>query len=109
MGRYGGAFLSNTPLPYTDPQMASNMAMEWFFKNNGSGYLGNRPLKHAYSVRCVKDKEINNSVNEISAEKEKTIIGYCNIMGQRLPKEPKSGFYIILYNDGTAKKVIVNY
>ena len=33
------------------------------------------------------------------------IVGYYNIMGQRLPQEPQVGFYIIKYDNGTAKKV----
>ena len=28
-------------------------------------------------------------------------------MGQRLPKEPASGIYIILYDNGTSEKVII--
>jgi hypothetical protein len=39
---------------------------------------------------------------------EKTIVGYYSILGKKLPKEPTGGMYIILYNDGSAKKVVVN-
>ena len=34
------------------------------------------------------------------------IVGYYNIMGQKLPKEPQSGIYIIMYSNGTAEKVV---
>jgi uncharacterized protein (TIGR02145 family) len=66
---------------------------------------------HYYSgaaLRCVRDITITTSANTISSEKEKIIIGYFNILGQKLPKEPTNGLYIILYDDGTTKKVIVN-
>jgi hypothetical protein len=32
-------------------------------------------------------------------------VGYYNIMGQKLDKEPESGVYIIKYDNGTAKKI----
>ena len=34
------------------------------------------------------------------------IIGYYSILGTRLPKEPASGIYIIVYDNGTAEKVV---
>lgn len=60
-----------------------------------------------FNVRCVKNKDINASVNNISSEKGKTIIGYYNILGQKLPEEPASELYIILYNNGTSEKIII--
>ncbi len=60
-------------------------------------------------IRCVKTNEvcnINTSINDISSEKRNNIIGYCNIMGQRMLKEPISGLYIILYDNGMTKKVM---
>ena len=35
---------------------------------------------------------------------EKTLVSYYNIMGQKLSKEPESGLYILLYDDGTTEK-----
>ena len=32
------------------------------------------------------------------------IVGYYNIVGQRLPQEPEKGLYIIRYDNGTAEK-----
>ena len=34
------------------------------------------------------------------------IIGYYNLMGVKLPQEPTNGIYIIVYDNGTAKKVL---
>ena len=34
----------------------------------------------------------------------KTVLGYYNIMGQKLSQEPESGLYILLYDDGTTEK-----
>ena len=45
-------------------------------------------------------------VNTISSEKEKNIIGYYNIMGQKLTKEPASSIYIIKYDNGKTEKVV---
>ena len=47
------------------------------------------------------------SVNPVSAENEKTVSGYYSILGTKLPKEPVSGLYIILYSDGSVRKVFV--
>ncbi|GHT57042.1 hypothetical protein FACS18945_0320 [Bacteroidia bacterium] len=33
------------------------------------------------------------------------IVGYYSILGQKLPKEPESGVYIIVYDNGKAEKV----
>ncbi|MDR0873497.1 MAG: leucine-rich repeat domain-containing protein [Prevotellaceae bacterium] len=34
------------------------------------------------------------------------IVGYYSILGQKLPKEPESGVYIIVYDNGKAEKVL---
>jgi len=34
------------------------------------------------------------------------VAGYYSILGQKLPKEPESGLYIILYDNGKAEKVL---
>jgi uncharacterized repeat protein (TIGR02543 family) len=48
-------------------------------------------------------------IKDIKTETEHAkVVGYYNIMGQKLPKEPASGIFIVLYDDGTVKKVIVN-
>ena len=33
-------------------------------------------------------------------------VGYYNLMGIKLPQEPTSGIYIIVYDNGTAKKML---
>lgn len=63
------------------------------------------PHNYGAALRCVRDNTPA-SVNTISSEKEKTIIGYFNIFGQKLPKEPASGLFIILYDNGESAKRI---
>lgn len=41
-----------------------------------------------------------------TVEEDVQIIGYCNLMGISLPQEPEKGIYIILYDNGTTKKVM---
>ena len=60
---------------------------------------------YGHSIRCVKET-IPTAVNNISSEKEKNILGYYNILGEKLPKEPASGIYIILYDNGITKKIV---
>ena len=43
------------------------------------------------------------SINHIESA-EKTLVGYYNVMGQKLSEEPESGLYILLYDDGTTEK-----
>jgi hypothetical protein len=45
------------------------------------------------------------SINSIE-NVEKIVVGYFNLTGQKLSQEPKSGLYIILYDDGTTEKRI---
>ncbi len=61
------------------------------------------PHNMSAALRCVRDN-IPTSVNTISSEKEKTIIGYFNILGQKLPQKPTSGLFIILYDNGKSEK-----
>ena len=51
-------------------------------------------------------QQMPTAINTISSEKEKTIIGYYNTLGQRLSKEPTNGIYIIMYDNGTSEKKI---
>jgi len=34
------------------------------------------------------------------------VVGYYSILGQKLPKEPENGFYIIKYENGKAEKIL---
>jgi len=56
-------------------------------------------------VRCVKDSEVG--IKEVSNDTETaTPIGYFDVLGKKLNEEPKQGFYIILYDNGKAQKVM---
>ena len=45
------------------------------------------------------------SVGVVEAEPA-LIVGYYSILGQKLPKEPQSGVYIIVYDNGKTEKVL---
>ena len=107
---YYGSYWSSTGYK-TDEVYDRPTARDLFFGseilpgNNGIAVLSTGFRGYGQSVRCVSDK-IPNSINNISLEKQKNITGYYSILGEKLPKEPASGFYIILYDNGTSEKRI---
>jgi len=65
-----------------------------------------RDRANAHSIRPVAD-EGNVGINTISSDTENAVvIGYFDMLGRKLPEEPKQGLYIIRYSNGTAKKVM---
>jgi photosystem II stability/assembly factor-like uncharacterized protein len=50
------------------------------------------------------DLGTNTSIHKISPDTEKTIMGYFNILGQKLLKEPACGIFMILYSNGETEK-----
>ncbi|MDR0872499.1 MAG: leucine-rich repeat protein [Prevotellaceae bacterium] len=50
-------------------------------------------------------EQSNTGVVSPVGERSRTVACY-SILGQKLPKEPESGIYIILYDNGTAKKFV---
>ncbi|MDR0872192.1 MAG: DUF1566 domain-containing protein [Prevotellaceae bacterium] len=58
---------------------------------------------------CIVDgvEVIDVAVENIKEENAlAAVAGYYNIIGQKLPKKPESGIYIILYDNGKTEKVI---
>jgi len=49
--------------------------------------------------------EESTSIPKINAA-NRQIVGYYSIIGAQLPEEPQNGIYIILYDNGTAEKVM---
>ncbi|MDR0872370.1 MAG: hypothetical protein LBN27_02735, partial [Prevotellaceae bacterium] len=49
---------------------------------------------------------ITTGINEIHNNTPARITGYFNILGQKLPQEPQSGVYIIMYDNGKTDKRI---
>ncbi|MDR0873183.1 MAG: leucine-rich repeat domain-containing protein [Prevotellaceae bacterium] len=45
-------------------------------------------------------------INDVETLPAASVAGYYNILGTKLPKEPASGVYIILYDNGKVEKVI---
>ena len=50
--------------------------------------------------------ETTGIVETLRATSLPEIIGYCSISGQKLPKEPVSGVYIIMYSNGKTEKAV---
>ena len=51
-------------------------------------------------------KQDPSSKNHTILEAERKIVGYYNFSGQKLAREPEIGLYIILYDNGSSKKVM---
>jgi len=60
--------------------------------------------KRGTSTVWVKDG--GTGISTVSLSKTAAIIGYCDLLGRKLQTEPTKGIYIILYDNGTAKKVM---
>jgi len=73
--------------------------------DNDSPDTNNSTRRNGFCVRCVKEN-IPAAVNNISSEKEKNILGYYSILGQKLLQEPQSGVYIIRYENGKTEKIV---
>ena len=58
------------------------------------------------STVWVKDDGSHVGITTVSNTDTAAIIGYCDTMGRKLQTEPTKGLYIILYDNGTAKKVV---
>lgn len=86
-------------------QYDSTMAFCWSFGTEMSMSCYERTRTGGFSVRAVSDFSPSN-ITVIEAGKEKTPVAYYSIMGVQLQKEPEIGIYIIVYENGTAEKVI---
>ena len=59
-------------------------------------------------LRVVKlDDYLGAGIKEIPVEKA-SVSAFYDLLGRKLPKEPASGIYIILYDNGKAVKAIKN-
>ncbi len=45
-------------------------------------------------------------ISDTKVDTDRIVAGYYSILGQRLSAAPESGVYIILYDNGSAKKII---
>jgi len=69
--------------------------------------LGNIRICNTVDMGAYEyQNQCESSLNNTLANKEKVVFGFYDIIGRKLPKEPTSGLFIILYNDGSAEKVI---
>ena len=94
-----GVYWSGSSTPYDDPHIARQAYM---LHNGGtsSEWRG-----YGYSIRPVAEN-FNGGINDITADTEKSVTGYYDILGRQLKAEPTKGFYIIRYSNGTSKKVV---
>ena len=105
-GDDGSLQVSNTAGYYwSSTQYNSSRAFNLQFGTLGA--LPNDYYERTYGflVRAVSESSLNNITN-IGVSEEKTIVAYYSILGVQLQKEPESGMYIILYDNGTTEKAI---
>jgi len=92
---YWGSTTKKTDSPYY-LEMSTKGLYVRAYKSSTSGH----------SIRCVKDESNTTNLDDIVLSEKSEIVGFYNIMGQKLPEEPKSGLYIILYSNGQTEKRI---
>ena len=84
-----------------------NSWMYWylFFYSSHSGMTTGHPAA-GFCVRCVADDNTT-GINDISLDTENaTVVGYYDILGRKLKEEPTRGIFIVLYDNGKARKLI---
>jgi len=72
-----------------------NISVGWDIYDRGAGQ----------SIRSVADFSPSNITN-VEFNEGKTPVAYYSIMGIQLQKEPQSGIYIIVYDNGTKEKIM---
>jgi len=63
-------------------------------------------LTYTGGTNTVWVKDAGSGISTVSLSETAAIIGYCDLIGRKLQTEPTKGIYIILYDNGTAKKVM---
>ena len=111
-----GYYWSNMRYGYYSGNLEEEAAHTFTFSSGNVGvYWGWMPS--GFTIRCVKESTSsiniispeNNraSVNIISSENNRTIVGFFNIRGQRLPREPNRGIYVVVFDNGSAEKRVL--
>jgi hypothetical protein len=120
---------AGTPLTLTGtvvPGNATNQTIVWSVQNagtTGATITGNTLNTTAAGTVTVRasitngtaagthytqdfDIEVSNfvGITETTAAEAAQIIGYYNLVGQRLPQAPEKGVYIIMYDNGKVEK-----
>jgi uncharacterized repeat protein (TIGR02543 family) len=52
------------------------------------------------------EAQVPTGISKASAKGKAEVKGYYSIIGEKLPQAPGQGIYIILYNDGSAEKIV---
>jgi len=88
-------------LPYTGTKTSAEI---WSDDYEGGLFFANNQVVQGYTLPCA----LNTAVRDVY-KTEAEIVGheYYNVLGVRLPREPRKGFYIhrILRSDGTSEVV----
>ncbi len=58
------------------------------------------------SDKFITAGEPTNIIESLATPIDAKVVGYYNIMGQKLSQEPEKGFYIVLYSNGQTEKKI---
>ena len=63
-------------------------------------YIGSYGWSKFYNIQRIEDE---NSINEVLANSAR-IVGFYGILGEKLPREPQNGVYIVKYDNGKTEK-----
>ena len=83
----------------------SNLAYALFFRSTLTTSLDYTLRNYGFAVRSVANTS-SNHITDVKSNEEKTPVAYYSILGIQLQKEPESGMYIIVYDNGTIEKVV---
>jgi len=89
----------------TQSNTNSSNAFFWSYGSVGARLDNNYERTRGLLVRAVSESSVNSIIN-VEVREEKTPVAYYSIMGVQLQKEPQSGIYIIVYNNGTKEKIM---
>ena len=104
-----GYYWASTRVETTTTSERNNAYCLLFHHNGMAGgepKLFNQYQSQGNSVRCVKKDDDFTSLKNVSPNHTKNIVGYYNLVGQKLSQEPARGIFFIVYDNGDREKVM---
>jgi len=86
---------------------------DWYWAGEGGIYKNNVKIYDCNASAAIFVTPLappiigtSSDINSPITSKTAQIIGYYSTLGQKLPREPESGLYIILYDNGKSEKIM---